>query len=236
VDKAVILAAGRGTRMGALTAGVPKPMLRVAGRPVLEHVLERLGAGGFRRFAVVTGYRAGMIEAHLAAWPAPVTFLRQERPDGTASAALLAEGFAGADGFLLTYGDILADPDDYRAVAAALEPSAETEGVLAVQHTGDPWKGAAVYEAGGRISRIVEKPAPGSSATHWNSAGIYALRPTVFGYLRRVGLSDRGEYEIPSALNLMLDEGRRLVIHPLSGFWMDVGRPDDLEQAGRALR
>ena len=69
MQKAVVLAAGRGTRMKALTADRPKPMLEVAGKPLLEHILDRLAEADFREFLVVTGYRAEMIESYFAAYP-----------------------------------------------------------------------------------------------------------------------------------------------------------------------
>ena len=105
---------------------------------------------------------------------------RQEVRDGTARAALLAQDFVGADSFLLTYGDILVAPEAYQGIAARL---ADYEAVLAVKHVDDPWRGAAVYTEGDRVTRIVEKPPRGASTTPWNSAGFYVFRPSIFAHL-----------------------------------------------------
>lgn len=231
MTKAVVLAAGRGTRMKELTADRPKPMLEINGKPLIEHVLERLRAAGFTRALVVTGYRAESIEQHLANYRMDIEFVRQEPQDGTATGALLARGFAGGDPFLFTFGDILATPEDYSGIAARLESEGGASAAVGVKWVEDPWRGAAVYEESGRVTRIVEKPPPGTSGTHWNSAGLYTFRPEVFEELARVERSPRGEYELTSAVEALLAGGRRLLLYALQGGWKDVGRPEDLDAA-----
>lgn len=232
---AVILAAGKGTRMGGLTRETPKPMLRVKGKPLLEHILERLAAAGVQRFCVVVGYRHEMIEEHFRDWPVPIEFRIQEPVDGSGSAARLARDFVGNESFLLSYADILCEPAEYVRCGSVLDKNAAA-GVLAVKRVDDPWQGAAVYEESGRIREIIEKPPRGTSTTHWNSAGFYAFRPTLFEYLDRIRPSARNEYELTSALDLMLEDGLELRISPIEGEWRDVGRPEDLEamNAGNA--
>lgn len=232
--KAVVLAAGRGKRMGDLTSHLPKPMLRVNGKPLLEHILERLRAAGFESALIVTGYRAETIEGYFAGYSMPLTFVRQDTLNGTATAALLARKFAGEDPFLLTFGDILIEPEDYRD-AVRLMASSEVEGVVAVKRVEDPYQGAAVYEANRRVTRIIEKPPRGTSSTNWNSAGMYAFRPGVFEELQRVPVSERGEYELTSALSQMLINGKSLFIVEVRGEWRDVGRPEDLEAAAELI-
>ena len=99
LSKAVILAAGRGTRMQALTDQVPKPLLEVGGRPLLARVVDNLRQAGLADLLIVTGYRAEQVESHFAD-ETGITFRRQQVRDGTARAALLARDFAGPDDFL----------------------------------------------------------------------------------------------------------------------------------------
>ena len=231
MPKAVILAAGRGTRMGSLTEDRPKPMVELRGKPVLEHLLDRLRAAGFSQACVVTGYRAEMIEEHFRAYPLPLTFIRQKEVNGTATAAALARDFAGTDEFLLTYGDILTGEAVYSGLFDTLLADATLAGTLAVKDVDDPWQGAAVYERDGIITRIVEKPPRGTSSTRWNSAGIYAFRPVLFEEIARVGVSPRGEYEITSAFAAMIARGLKIRIFPIEGAWRDIGRPEDLDEA-----
>jgi UDP-N-acetylglucosamine diphosphorylase / glucose-1-phosphate thymidylyltransferase / UDP-N-acetylgalactosamine diphosphorylase / glucosamine-1-phosphate N-acetyltransferase / galactosamine-1-phosphate N-acetyltransferase len=228
VNKAVVLAAGKGTRMGDLTAELPKPMLLVAGKPLLEHVLDRLRQSGIEAVFIVAGYRAEKIEQYFSSYPLHITFGRQDVIDGTARAALLAREFVGDDTFLLTYGDILTDPENYVGISASLELNPDVASVLGVKQVDDPWQGAAVYEAQGRVTKIVEKPAAGTSHTHWDSAGLYAFRAAFFQELAQVTPSVRGEYELTSAIQNQLAAGLRLEIYELAGLWRDVGRPEDL--------
>jgi len=229
VTKAVILAAGKGTRMGTLTQGVPKPMLPVAGKPLLEHILEHLSKAGVRECGIITGYHHEIIEKYFERYPLRLEFIHQEVVNGTAGAAKLARGFAGDDAFLLTYGDIWCEPDDYRRVLQPVEEEPETAATLAVKYVDDPFQGAAVYVADGFIRNIIEKPPKGTSSTHWNSAGVYCFRPQVFEEIERVPLSARGEYELTSAIEQMIEGGEKIRAVELKGVWRDIGRPEDLK-------
>jgi len=228
VRRAVILAAGRGKRMGSITDEVPKPMLPVNGKPMLEHIIERLSQAGIKKFLVVVGYRGEIIKKHFQSLPFNIKFKVQNPVNGTASAALLAEDFIRKKPWFLTYGDILCDPAEYTRCISILDQHPATSAVVAVKEVDDPWQGAAVYEIAGLISKIVEKPPQGTSMTRWNSAGFYLFRRVVFEYLHRVQPSPRGEYELTSALDGMLGDRLELRISAIAGDWRDVGRPEDL--------
>src|SRR3954462_2549836 len=122
--KAVILAAGKGTRMRELTNELPKPMLKVQGKPVLEHILEGLLSAGIREIFIVTGFRAEVIENHFgdgSKWGVRMAYGRQMVQDGTGKAPELAKEFIGDSPFLLTYGDILVPPDTYQQMVRRFE-------------------------------------------------------------------------------------------------------------------
>lgn len=235
ISKAVILAAGRGTRMKSLTDDCPKPMLRVDGRPLLAHVIERMEEAGVREVLVITGYRAELVEEYFGRHPpvhAQISYRLQQPQNGTGSAALLGREFAGADPVLLTFGDILVAAQIYRDLADGLEGA---EAVLALKEVDDPCQGAAVYTEGERVTRIIEKPPRGTSTTRWNNAGIFAFRSSIFHELERVPLSPRGEYELTDAVHQLLAAGHVLHWREIKGFWRDVGRPEDLSVAEEHL-
>jgi len=217
--------------MGALTEDLPKPMLALRGKPMLEHILDRLREAGFTEALLVTGFRGELIERHFAGYPMRLVFRRQEKLDGTGSAARLAREFCRGEPFLLTFGDILTETSDYQAMARMLESDGEAQAVLAAKWVDDPWQGAAIYETHRVVERIIEKPPPGSSTTHWNSAGAYVFRAGIFELLDRLPLSPRGEYELTTAIEMLLAGGRRVRLHGLQGAWRDVGRPEDLGAA-----
>ncbi len=114
--KAIILAAGKGTRMRDLTNEVPKPMLKVQGKPILDHIVAGVLSAGIRDIFIVTGFRAEVIESYFedgSKWGANIAYGRQIIQDGTGKAPELAKDFIGGSSFLLTYGDILVKPETY---------------------------------------------------------------------------------------------------------------------------
>src|SRR4029077_4722404 len=122
--KAVILAAGKGTRMKDLTNEVPKPMLKVQGKPILEHIVEGIVAAGIGEIFIVTGFRAEAVESYFgdgSKWRARIVYGRQVVQDGTGKAPELAKGFVGESPFLLTYGDILVKPETYPQMIGRFE-------------------------------------------------------------------------------------------------------------------
>lgn len=241
--KAVILAAGKGTRMKELTNELPKPMLKVQGKPILEHILDGLIGAGIRRFCIVTGWRADAIEAHFgdgSRWGCAIEFVRQEVQDGTGKAAEPARGFVGADPFLLTYGDILVKPETYRQMLARFG-EAEFSGLITVTAGEDVTKGAInFFDPAFCLTRIVEKPSaaqlaelraqgwlqPGDPA--WYNAGIYLFQPVVFDYTARLQKSPRGEYELTDAISAMVADGHRIAGLQIAGRWVDVRDPEVL--------
>ncbi len=250
--KAVILAAGRGTRMGPLTEELPKPMLRVWGKPILEHILAGLAGVGIRDFFIITGHRAEVIEDYFAdgsRWGVRISFGRQEVQDGTGRAPELAAGFVGRDDFLLSYGDILVQPQTYHRM---LERFAELafSGLITVTRGLDFRKyGLVLFDSAFCLQRIVEKPSaeqleelrrsgqvkPGDPA--WYNAGIYVFRPLLFEFTARLQKSPRGEYELTDALTALREGGHRIAGLEIPGRWVDVRDPEVLRdlEAGKSL-
>jgi NDP-sugar pyrophosphorylase family protein len=233
VHRAVVLAAGRGTRMMPLTANLPKPLIPVAGVPILERILRGLAAAGIDETVVVTGYLGQMIEDYFgdgARVGMRLHYRTQDPPNGTAGAVLQVEELCGDEPYVLHWGDILVSPENYPAIlatyAASPTPPACVEGL---NYMADPCAGAAVYREQGRIVCIVEKPAPGTSTTTWNNAGVLIIGPQAWSYLHRVTPSSRGELEFTDVLRMLIDHGELIIGHELVGLWSDVGTPTIVE-------
>jgi dTDP-glucose pyrophosphorylase len=241
--KAVILAAGKGTRMRELTQEIPKPMLKVQGRPILEHILDGLKQAGITQVFIVTGFRAETIEEYFQdgrKWGMQIAYGRQVVQDGTGKAPELAKAFVGTDDFLLTYGDILVKPETY---AQMLRRFAEApfSGLITVTGSEDVTKGGLnFFDDSFCLTRLVEKPTPAQvqelrtqgwlkpGQTAWYNAGIYIFRPEVYDFTARLQLSPRGEYELTDAINAMVESGRRIAGMQIAGRWVDVRDPEVL--------
>jgi len=237
--KAVILAAGKGTRMQGLSGSRPKPMVPVLGRPLLDWVLDRISTAGIREFIVVIGHLGSMIEQHLSDDSSPdrqISFLRQTNPNGTGGAVQLCREAVGNSSFLLSFGDILAPKSHYpRMVQRFRETSPDL--LLSVNRVEDPSAGAAVYlDDDDRVTRLVEKPPRGTSSTYWNNGGIFIFTPLVFEYTARLSPSPRGEYELTDAITAMMDDGRDVRAVPIEGTRCDLTKPEDLPAVEEILR
>jgi dTDP-glucose pyrophosphorylase len=241
--KAVILAAGKGTRMRDLTTDVPKPMLKVHDKPILEHILEGLLSAGVREIFIVTGYRAEVIENYFqdgSRWGIRIAFGRQAVQNGTGKAPELAREFIGDSPFILTYGDILVKPETYKNMVSRFG-EAEFSGLVTVTGGEDVTKGGLnFFDEAFCFRRVVEKPSleqvetlrrdgwlkPGQKV--WYNAGIYLFRPVVFDFTARLEKSPRGEYELTDALNAMVAAGHRIAGMEIEGRWVDVRDPEVL--------
>ena len=233
VKKAVLLAAGKGTRMKELTNELPKPMLEVRGKPILLHIVEGLRTAGVTDFCIIVGYRADVVRDFFgdgSKFGVRVSYATQVVQDGTGKVVELAREFAGSDAFVLSYGDILIDPANY----ARLTDLAGAEGIVTVKNNeGEMAKGGCVM-VNDRFELIdlIEKPA-GPAPSPWYNAGVYTFRPSIFDFTARLKLSPRGEYELTDAIRDLARSGKIVRVAELSGDWADVRDPEVLADLNR---
>jgi UDP-N-acetylglucosamine diphosphorylase / glucose-1-phosphate thymidylyltransferase / UDP-N-acetylgalactosamine diphosphorylase / glucosamine-1-phosphate N-acetyltransferase / galactosamine-1-phosphate N-acetyltransferase len=241
--KAVILAAGKGTRMRDLTRRLPKPMLRVQGKPILEHIVTGILAAGIRDIFIVTGFRAEVIETHFgdgSEWAARIATGRQIVQDGTGKAPELAKKFVGRSPFLLTYGDILVPPATYPQMLRRFAEG-DFAGVITVTPGEDVTKGGLnFFDEKFCLKRLVEKPSAAQleelrrdgwlkpKGPVWYNAGIYIFRPSLFDHTGKLKKSPRGEYELTDAISAMVADGQKLAGLEIQGRWVDVRDPETL--------
>ena len=235
--KAVILAAGKGERLRPLTDTRPKPLLPVAGKPLVEWLLVEAARAGARDILLVTHHMEEKIKEELgdgSRLGLRITYARQEKFLGTADAFRTAEEFVGGDEFIGVYGDAYLEPGTIRKIVRSHVEGDTTMTAMPVEA---PSEYGVVEADAGRVKAVVEKPEPGSEPSNLANVGIYIFPPTVFEYIRRTGLSPRKEYEITDTLGLMLGDGLKVNLHRLGeGEWLDIGLPWNLLDANaRAL-
>ena len=219
---AVVMAGGRGTRLLPLTEAVPKPMLRVAGRPILERIVHHLVGHGITRIFLAVGYLADVIEAHFgdgSAFGCRIEYLREARPLGTGGALGLLPGPPPGP-ILVMNGDLVTQADlgallDAHAAAGALA----TIGTRRYVHT-VPF--GCLERDGARVTAIIEKP----TLTREVNAGIYVVDPALVGRVARGTPLD-----LPDLLAAAIAAGEPVLAFEIEDDWLDVGRPDQLDRA-----
>ena len=236
MKKAVLLAAGRGTRMRDLTESLPKPMLEVRGKPILQHIVEGLRDTGLTDLLVVVGWRAGVVRNFFgdgSALGVQISYETQTVQDGTGRVVALARDFVADDPFLLSYGDILVASANYSRISAALDGA---EAVLSVKRSDDVSQGGAVFvNEKFELTDLREKPKPGEPTSPWYNAGVYAFRPSIFGYIDQLQPSPRGEYELTDAIRNLALTGNKVQALEIAGDWADVRDPEILAELNRKL-
>jgi UDP-N-acetylglucosamine diphosphorylase / glucose-1-phosphate thymidylyltransferase / UDP-N-acetylgalactosamine diphosphorylase / glucosamine-1-phosphate N-acetyltransferase / galactosamine-1-phosphate N-acetyltransferase len=228
-DKAVLLAAGRGTRMRELTADLPKPMIEVRGKPVLQHIVEGLRDAGVRQLLVIVGYRADAVQNSFgdgSRYNIEIQYTTQAVQDGTGRVVDLARNFAGDSPFVLSYGDILVDPANYKRL---LNLPQDVEAIISVTRGEDISKGGAVFlNEEMELVDLREKTKPGEATSPWYNAGIYTFRPSIFEFTAKLKPSARGEYELTDAIRALAHSGKKVKALELTGEWADVRDPEIL--------
>lgn len=234
--KAVVLAAGEGSRIWPLAESRPKHLLPVGGKAILSHILQALSENGVKDVLLVVGFKNDLIRSSLGDGShlgVRVEYLDQKRWTGTASALRVAYDAIGKERFLALYGDLLVNSSTIQTV---LEKAEDTARVMGVVRIPAPSEYGVVKLEADRIARIVEKPERGL-AEGWINTGIYVLDEEVFQAIDKTGVSKRREYELTSSLQRIIDEGKELKAAIIAREdWMDIGRPWDLLDANeRAL-
>ncbi|PSQ32053.1 UTP--glucose-1-phosphate uridylyltransferase [Halobacteriales archaeon SW_6_65_46] len=233
--QAVVIAAGEGTRLRPLTADKPKPLVEVDGRPILEYCLDELIKLGATELYVVVGYKKEQIITRYGDTyeGVPITYCHQREPNGIAHALLTVEEHIDEE-FMLMLGDNIFRANLQDVVDRQREDRADA--AFLVEEV--PWEEASRYGVCdtndyGEITAVVEKPEePPSNLV---MTGFYTFSPAIFHACHLVQPSDRGEYEISDAIDLLIHSGRTIDAIRMDGWRMDIGYPEDRDRAEERL-
>lgn len=233
--KGVILAGGKGSRLRPVTATLPKQLIPLANKPVIEYGIGSMVAAEIREIAVIVSPESGPpIRARLgdgSRFGARLDFIEQPRPAGLADAILCAEDWVDGHDFLVYLGDNIVSPgvgslaESFRVsrpdamVLLASVPDPRAFGVAEVEH--------------GRVVRLVEKPQQPPS--NLALVGVYLFSPAFFEQARRLQPSARGELEITEAIQHLIDDGAEVVSDQVWGWWKDTGTVEGLLEGNRRL-
>jgi mannose-1-phosphate guanylyltransferase len=230
--KAIILVGGEGTRLRPLTYSVVKPMVPVANRPFIEHVILKLAAHGINDIVLAMGYKPDSIFAYFKDGIGPgikLTYSLEKTPLGTAGAVKNAGGNV-KDTFFVLNGDTFSDIDYTEMLD--LHRRNRAGATIALSHVDDPTRfGVVETDENGRVRAFIEKPAWENVTSHWINAGVYILEPSVLDCIPdgQFFMFEKGVFPP------MLEKGERVFACQSKAYWIDMGRPSQYHQLNRDI-
>ncbi|MGW6582575.1 glucose-1-phosphate thymidylyltransferase [Streptomyces globisporus] len=233
--KALVLSGGSGTRLRPFSYSMPKQLIPIANKPVLEHVLENVKELGVTEIGVVVGGRLSQIQTVFGDGSdlgVRITYIEQEAPLGLAHCVSLARPFLADDDFVMYLGDNML-PEGVKPIAeefTADRPDAQ----VVVHKVADPRAfGVAELDAEGGVERLVEKPQQPRSDLAL--IGVYFFTSAIHEAVAAIEPSARGELEITDAIQWLVTHGRDVRASVYDGYWKDTGRVDDVLECNREL-
>ena len=234
--KALVLCAGKGTRLRPLTDSIAKPLIPVANKPILFYILDQIREVGITEIGIVVSpdNKAQLKEAagDGSKWGAKISYIVQTTAGGLAHAVLAAEDFLDNGPFLMFLGDNLIQGNLHPVVDKFTDNPCSA--IILLKEVPDPRMfGVAELDSSCKVIRLVEKPQEPKS--NLALVGVYLFTPAILRAVKSIKPSHRGELEITDAIQWLLENGEIVYSDTVCGWWMDTGKKDDLLTANRTV-
>ncbi len=242
VKKAIVLAAGEGTRLEPITDAIPKEMIRVGKKPAIEHVLRVLKAGGIEDVLIIVGWKKHALIDYLGSGKRlglNLYYRMQEEPKGTAHAVSLGKDFIGEDeDFVIMYGDNYITPYNSMEKIVKHHEEKNGSGTLVLHPVDDPRRfGVVMVDDDMKVGGMIEKPSweeaePYKIDDHWlNIAGLMIINSVLFDYIERTETGKQGEIWLTDAIENMREDGHDFYGYQFDGRRFDIGTFESLREA-----
>jgi glucose-1-phosphate thymidylyltransferase long form len=233
--KGLIPAAGMGTRLEPITLAIPKELLMIGDKAVIEHVIEAMKLVNITEITIVVGWRKHAILDYLGSGErlgVKLTYVVQDKRDGLGRAVFSGEHTIGNETFLVVLGDNFFYPKIFLKDILEFHNKMRADATIGVVEVNDPTRHGIIKPAENNIiADIVEKPNPKDAPSNLGCIGIYIFTPTIFEAIRKTKPGFKGEYQLTDSIKIMVDEGRKVLFKRIDGQHIDVGTIEDLKKA-----
>ncbi|MFX0142005.1 MAG: nucleotidyltransferase family protein, partial [Candidatus Hodarchaeota archaeon] len=243
IRKALVLAAGKGTRLMPITRAIPKEMIRVGLKPAIEHVIEVLKAGGIKEILVIVGKKKESIMDHLGSgeeFGVNIYYKVQEEPKGTAHAVLQGRDFIGSEDFVVIYGDNYFKPYQSMKEILAFHEEHGADVTLVLHPVIDPRRyGIVRIDGEGNVLRMIEKPSLEEAEFYrvegrlLSIAGLLVLNDSIFEAIKETQVGRDGEVWLTDTVEILRMSGSRVLGYIFNGIRYDIGTFESLLEADR---
>ena len=229
--KAVVISAGEGKRLRPVTSSRPKPLIPIAGKPLLEHTILGLKNSGINEILLIVGYKESLIKDYFGdgkeKFGLKIEYITQEERLGTAHAFGYGKDFANDDSVLFMYGDILVEPKVFQEIVQKFNEN-QVEGTILLMEVKNPEEfGIISLDSEGFVEKIIEKPSPEINVGNLANAGVFIFNSSIFQAIEQTTKSPRGEYEFTDSMEILVNQFKgKIAGYTIKNyFWSDIGLP-----------
>lgn len=237
--KGVIPAAGRGTRLEPMTLAIPKELLIVGDKAIIEYVTEAMKSVGIIDITVIVGWRKHAILDYLGSGErlgVKLTYVVQDTRDGLAKAVLTTEHVIGDEPFLVILGDNFFYPQTFLKEILAFHKTKKADATIGVAEIEDPTRHGIIKPGtDNRIIDMVEKPQPKDAPSNLGIIGVYVFTSAIFNAIKKTKPGVNGEYQLTDAIKILIDDGYKVYYTTINGKHIDIGTMADLKKANLFL-
>jgi glucose-1-phosphate thymidylyltransferase long form len=237
--KGLIPAAGLGTRLHPITLAIPKELMMVGNKAIIEYVIEAMSEVGVKDITIVVGWRKNAILDYLGSGKrlgVNISYVVQDKRDGLARAVGTGEHTIGDEAFLVVLGDDFFYPKTFLKEILSFHNKDNADATIGVAKIDDPTRHGIIKPAeNNKIVDIVEKPSVEDAPSDLGCMGVYIFKPIIFEAINKTKLGVKNEYQITDSIKILVEEGYNVLYSQINGEHIDVGTLEDLRKANEYM-
>ena len=237
--KGLIPAAGLGTRLHPVTLAIPKELMMVGDKAIIEYVIEAMQEVGITEITVVVGWRKHAILDYLGSGErlgVNISYVVQGNRDGLAKAVATGKNVIGNDPFLVVLGDDFFYPKTFLKEIIEFHNKEDPDATIGVAEIDDPTRHGVIKPGENNlIDDLVEKPSKEKAPSNLGCMGVYIFKPNIFDAIKKTKPGVKNEYQLTDSIKILIEEGKKVLYKEIDGTHIDIGTLEDLKKANKFL-